>query len=492
MVLKLTARAEEQEILQKFFTSNQPEFMAIFGRRRIGKTFLIKRFFEKKKCVFFSATGVQNGALTDQIDRFIIELAKTFYQGTELKMPDNWFKVFDMLNDAIEKCVPNNQKVVLFFDEFPWMATHRSKLLSAVEYFWNQYWSDNPRIKLIICGSSASWIIRKIINNKGGLHNRITRKIQLQPFTLKESKTYLSSNGVRLNNKQVLQLYMVTGGVPYYLSLAEKGKSAIQIIEQIAFQRDGILLKEFDNLFSSLFEKQDAYIELIRLIAKYRYGISQEDILKLAKNSSRGGRSVEKLKELEDTGFVVSFIPHFHKKRGVYYRVIDEYCLFYLRWIEPIKTNLQQFSLDSGYWGSEQATPAWISWSGYAFESVCYKHVTQIRKKLQLRPNAVASTWRYQSKPNTDEKGAQIDLLFDRSDKSITLCEIKYSDKPFVINKDYAKNIASKRDVFVKRTKTQKQVFIALIASSGLKGNLYSDDIIDGTVVLDDLFKDNQ
>lgn len=489
-MLKLTGRVQEQETLKKLHNSDSPEFLAIFGRRRIGKTFLIKQYFENKKCTFLPITGIQNGEIGDQIDRFMVEVGKVFFQGAELKVPDDWFKVFDVLNDAIEKFVPANQKVVLFFDEFPWMVTHKSKLLTVIEYFWNQYWSNNPKIKLIVCGSSASWIIKKIINNKGGLHNRITRKIQLQPFTLKESKEFLAAKSIRLNNKQVLQLYMMTGGVPYYLSLAEKGLSATQIIEQIAFQPDSLLLKEFDNLFSSLFINAESYIELLRVIAKNRYGIGQEELISAAKLTSRGGRATDKLKELEDTGFITSFVPHFHKKRGLYYRVIDEYTLFYLRWIEPVKANLQKFSLQPGYWESEQATPAWNSWAGYAFEAVCYKHIGQVRKKLKLRPNAIASTWRYQAKPNSSESGAQIDLLFDRSDKVITLCEIKFSENPFAINKDYAKKIMNKCDVFMRRTKTQKQVFMTLITASGLKENLYSEDLVDGVVVLDDLFKE--
>ncbi len=489
-IMRLTARTQEQETLKRFYESDSPEFLAIFGRRRVGKTFLIKRYFESIQGLFFSVTGLQNGGISDQMQRFMVELGKTFFKGARLKVPKDWFEVFDALNDAIDTLAASQQKVVLFFDEFPWMVTHKSKLITVLEYFWNQYWSDNPKVKLIICGSSASWIIKKIINNKGGLHNRITRKIQLEPFNLKESREFLKSKSIKLNNKQLLQLYMVTGGVPYYLSLAEKGLSATQIIEKMAFQRDSFLLKEFDNLFSSLFENAEPYVELLRIIAKHRYGVGQEDLIRSATLSSRGGRATDKLKELEDTGFITSFVPHFNKKRGIYYRVVDEYTLFYLRWIEPVKANVQKFSLESGYWESEQATAAWNSWSGYAFEAVCYKHIPQIRKTLGLRPSAIASTWRYQAKPNSTDVGAQVDLLFDRSDEAITLCEIKCSEKPFLINKEYAKKLVAKLDVFAKRTKTQKQLFMALISASGMKDNVYSDDLIDAVVVLDDLFQE--
>ncbi|MBI2792151.1 MAG: AAA family ATPase [Gammaproteobacteria bacterium] len=488
MALTLIGREEEQKSLQEFYDSNRPEFMAIYGRRRVGKTFLIKQYFEKKKCFFFSITGIQNGKMPEQINRFVIEIGRIFYKGTQLKEQTNWYDTFDLLMDAINKFVSKKQKVVLFFDEFPWMATHRSKLLSVLEYFWNQYWSTDTRIKLVICGSSASWILKKIINNKGGLHNRITRKIQLQPFNLAETKLFLSLNGVKLNNNHVTHLYMVTGGIPYYLAHAKKGLSAPQLIENLAFTQNSLLFKEFDNLFSSLFDDAEPYVEILRIIAAHRYGVGQEDIIKKAKLISRGGRASDKLKDLEEAGFIISFTPYMHKKRGIYYRVMDEYTLFYLKWIEPLRKTLQKESLEKGYWEKIQESGTWYNWAGYTFESICYKHIAQIRKKLEISPSAIANTWRYTSQAKSEEDGTQIDLLFDRRDNTITICEIKYTLKPFVIDKKYAKILENKHKVFVEKTKTNKQIFITMIASSGIKDNSYVNEHISGVVTLDDLF----
>lgn len=488
MGLTLIGREEEQKSLQEFYDSNRPEFMAIYGRRRVGKTFLVKQYFEKKKCFFFSITGIQNGKMPEQINRFVIEIGRIFYKGTQLKEQTNWYDTFDLLMDAINKFVSKKQKVVLFFDEFPWMATHRSKLLSVLEYFWNQYWSNDTRIKLVICGSSASWILKKIINNKGGLHNRITRKIQLQPFNLAETKLFLSLNGVKLNNNHVTHLYMVTGGIPYYLAHAKKGLSAPQLIENLAFTQNSLLFKEFDNLFSSLFDDAEPYVEILRIIAAHRYGVGQEDIIKKAKLISRGGRASDKLKDLEEAGFIISFTPYMHKKRGIYYRVMDEYTLFYLKWIEPLRKTLQKESLEKGYWEKIQESGAWYNWAGYTFESICYKHIAQIRKKLEISPSAIANTWRYTSQAKSEEDGTQIDLLFDRRDNTITICEIKYTIKPFIIDKKYAKNLENKRDVFVEKTKTKKQIFITMISSSGIQDNTYAKELIGGVVKLDDLF----
>lgn len=488
MRIQIIGRQAEQKTLQSIYDSQRPEFLAIYGRRRVGKTFLVKQFYGNKKSRFFSVTGIQKGALLQQIQRFTIEIGRVFNNGLPLKPQKNWFDTFDLLVDAINKNVQRNEKIILFFDEFPWLVTPRSNLLNVLEYFWNQYWSHDPRIKLIICGSSASWILKKIVNNKGGLHNRITYKLRLPPFSLKESKDFLVSQSIKLNNKQIAQLYMVTGGIPYYLAAAQKGLSITQLIEQLAFQQNSILFTEFDNLLSSLFKEAASYNELLRLIAGHRYGIEQDEISKKSPYSS-GGRLVDKLNGLEDAGFIEKFVPHLHKQRGIYYKVIDEYTLFYLRWIEPVRNTLQKHSLESGYWESQYNSPAWSSWAGYAFEAICYKHISQIRKKLNISPGAIASVWRYVPSAKSNESGAQIDLLFDRMDDAVTICEIKYSDSPFVIDKQYAKTLLNKINVFVSRTSTNKQILLSFVAANGVKDNVYADDIISGAVVtLDDLF----
>lgn len=487
--MNLIGRIKEQECLLSMLESERAEFLAIYGRRRIGKTYLVRQFFDKKKCVFFNSIGIKDGNMKTQVDRFVKEIGQVFYKGTEIKEQNNWFDAFDALTEAIDKFVSTDKKVVLFFDEFPWMETHKSGLLQALDYIWNKQWSNNSRIKLIICGSSASWIINKIINNKAGLHNRITKKIQLMPFNLKETHEFLAKKNITLNHKQITQLYMTTGGVPYYLQEAQKGLSATQLVEKLAFHHDSILFKEFDNLFSSLFDDAETYIDLLRIIAKNKTGTGQEEIIKESKHFSRGGRVVKKLSELEEAGFIISFKPHFHKKRGIYYRLIDEYTLFYLDWIEPIRNTLQKKSLEVGYWVSKFNSGKWNNWSGYAFEAICYKHLSQIRKKLQISPSAVANGWRYAPTAKSKEDGTQIDLLFDRDDDTITICEIKYTDNPFEINKNYATQLQRKIDVFKERTRTKKHIFLSMISANGLKETMYSEELVQGCVAIDDLFK---
>ncbi|MCK4608041.1 MAG: AAA family ATPase [Gammaproteobacteria bacterium] len=482
-------RTEVSNLLDQIAESKRPELLTLFGRRRVGKTFTIRnRFEDKKDIIFFDVTGSKDAPMSEQISNFTNRLGEIFYNGVQLVQAKNWNGTFKLLTEAITKSAAN-KKIVLFFDEFPWMATKNSRLLQNLDYYWNQYWSKDKRIKLIICGSSASWIINNIINNKGGLHNRMTRQIHLEPFNLAQTKTFLRNLGVRLNNQQLLQLYMVTGGIPYYLVNIERGKSAAQIIDQLAFKTNSILLNEFNILFASLFDHHEICIEIIRLIAQHRYGISKEEIF--GKTSiDKGKKGIKILQSLEDTGFIMSFKPHFHTKKGIYYRVIDEYTMFYLNWIEPIKNTLLTHSFEDGYWQIQQKLPGWQSWSGYAFEAVCYKHIRQIRKALKLSPAAIPNSWRYVPKQYNKERGAQIDLLFDRQDNSITLCEIKYNDKPFVLTKDYVDILKHKMTTFKQQTRTKKQLFMAFIAANDIKNNYYSDDIIDGVVTLDSLFEE--
>ena len=309
-------------------------------------------------------------------------------------------------------------------------------------------------------------------------------------MNLPETKAFLHARGVFLKNKQIVDLYMSMGGIPYYLCQIEKGMSSTQIIESLAFKRKGFLLLEFNNLFSSLFKKSKIYEQIIKVIASYRYGIGQRDLLeKLGKNFlGKGG--LEKLKALKDSGFIIDFKPHLHKEKGVYYKLIDNYSLFYLYWILPVHDTLLVRSLINGYWDKMRKKPSWHSWAGLAFEAICYEHIPQIAKALKLSPTAIPSTWRYAPRKKNGEQGVQIDLLFDRDDDSITLCEIKYTDKPFVITKEYAQKLRQKVEVFKKITRTNKQIFIVFISANGVKKNKYSEELLSGIVTLEDLFKE--
>jgi len=482
----LIGRKKEQVLLKEILNSPKAEFLALVGRRRVGKTYLVRNFFEKESCTFFYCSGLKDGSLKQHLAEFAIQIGQTFYGGAAIVPRNNWFEAFEDLNAAMTQS-SSRKKIVLFIDEFPWLATKRSRLLQALDYYWNRYWSHENNLKLIVCGSSASWIINNIINNKGGLYNRVTRTMHLSPFTLHETKQFLSAIGLKLNHKHVVDFYMALGGIPYYLSLVRKGMSAYQSIDELCFQKNGALVKEFGRLFAALFENSDSYVSLIRVIAQYHYGIGQAQLIKESK-APDGGRTIKRLKELEEAGFIIEFIPYGHKEKGIYYKITDEFTLFYLRWMEPnLKTILKQDN-GHGYWLAKTTTPHWKSWAGYAFESICYKHLTQIRHALAIDAGAQMGSWRYAPKQEGQE-GAQIDLLFDRADNVITVCEIKYNEQPFIIDKHYAKILTNKLRVYQERSQTPKQLFLAMICAGGIKPSIYSEELVHGGIVtLDDLF----
>lgn len=481
----IVARNEEVQELTDCYKSKFPEFMAVYGRRRVGKTYLIRNFFKSKPCAYFQLTGLKGGSLSKQLTRFASALGDSFYNSINLAQPKDWIDAFDQLTQTIAN-LPANKKVVLFLDELPWLATPRSGLLEALDHFWNDKWSSNPKIKLIICGSSASWIIKKVLKNTGGLHNRVTRKMRLNAFDFSQTNEFLKYIGVSLKPQQCLKVYLALGGVPFYLKLYRKNLSVDQNINRLFFRKDAELLNEFDEVFDSLFNSAEQYKMLIKEIAKKHSGVARTTLDEVGDHST-GGLLSERLEDLENAGFIASYLNHGADRRGLTYRLCDEFCLFYLRWVQPITKRIKTGSVKDT-WKGIVGTAQYYAWSGYAFEGFCYRHLDLIRKVLDMPPMAIASPWRYAPK-NKEEDGAQIDLLLDREDGVITVFEIKCTAKPFVIDKSYAKELLRKIEVFKKQTKTDKEIFIVFISANGLKETMYSEELVDNCLDLSSLFQ---
>ncbi|NSX83050.1 AAA family ATPase [Wolbachia endosymbiont of Atemnus politus] len=484
----IIGREKETAILESKLLSKSAEFIAVYGRRRVGKTYLIKQFFSKHADVLFEQTGLNNGTMQEQLAIFTQSLSNTFYKGARMALPKNWMDALQQLTLAIDN-THENEQVVLFFDELPWLATKKSGFLKALEYFWNTRWTYRKKLILIVCGSAASWMLENLIYSKGGLHNRITTKIPLQPFNLRETKEYLRYLEVNLNRQQILQVYMAMGGIPHYLKEVSKGLSAAQNINVICFQEDGLLFDEFDMLFHSLYEEPETYLNIIRAIAKKPKGISRKELIKVTK-VAEGGRLTTRLRSLEEAGFIGGFLPLSKAKRGVYYRIIDEYVLFYLTWIEPFKEVTKRAIIsDAHYWELAIKKPAWQTWTGQTFEAVCFKHANVIRRKLNVEHIAViCGDWQYHPEKNSKESGAQIDLVFDREDGCTMLCEIKYSDKPYAVTKEFVEQLKRKETVYREKAKSKKQIFWVLIAANGAFENQYLKDTIYHVITLEDLF----
>jgi AAA+ ATPase superfamily predicted ATPase len=476
---EIIGREGEIQILQRLLQSKQPELLAIYGRRRVGKTFLIRECYRKNMA--FSCIGQHNGKTREQLANFTQQLNLCFPARRTLLIPSTWQEAFVLLRDNIET-VEGNGKKVIFFDELPWLDTHKSGFLSAFGYFWNSYASTRADLLVVICGSAASWIIDKVVNSKGGLHNRITQRIRLLPFTLSETLAYLKHRNINLNLYQVIQLYMVMGGVPAYLAALERGLSADQNIANCCFTKDGVLVNEFDNLYSALFNNPDNHIEIIRALARKNKGLTRSEVLSAGKLFT-GGTITTVLKELEESGFIERTYPFGRKEKDSLYRLTDEFSLFYLRFMDK-RINQGAKSID---WPGAGQTQTYVAWCGYAFENICLKHITQIKKALQIGGvHTSVSSWIQQGSKNSP--GAQIDLLIDRADNCINICEMKYSTTPFLLDKKYAESLQNKVQIFRQATKTKKTLFLTFVTTYGVADNDYKTQRVDAEVTMDALF----
>lgn len=467
----IIGRYPQKAILQQAMDSTESEFIAVYGRRRIGKTFLIREFFERN--LSFELIGNYKTSLGDQLENFADSLGKSTTTGIQPKVPKTWHEAFQQLENYFESKASRNSKgkQVIFLDELPWLNTPRSKFLSALQLFWNNYCSKRKDIILVVCGSAASWMIQNIVRSKGGLHNRLTRQIRLLPFTLAETKLYLQSRKMKnLDNYSILQVYMAMGGVPYYLSKIEAGKSAAQIIDSVCFSDTAPLRYEYDQLYQSLFEKSEQHIKIVESLSKKRKGLTRSELLESADLKS-GGTASQILEELEESGFIESRIPFGKKANDSLYRLIDEFSMFHLFWIKP----LGKQNPGAGYWLTRQNEQKYKSWAGYSFESVCMKHIAEIEKALGI---SVISTsvcpWRYQPPKDSENTGAQIDLLIDRADRTINLCEMKFYNSEFTIDAKYANELRNKVEVFRNQTNTRKNIFLTMLTSFGTRENEYS------------------
>jgi AAA+ ATPase superfamily predicted ATPase len=473
-------RVEEQKILHLKKASNKAELIAVLGRRRVGKTYLIRNYFGKEMA--FELAGMHDATLKTQLQNFAIALQKATKSLVQAAAPANWLEAFTILDSYIDT-LPDTQSVVIFLDEFPWLHSPKSNFLEAFDHWWNSSASKRNHLKVVICGSAASWMIDKVVEAKGGLHNRVTQTIRLLPFNLKETEDYLKSQGVILDRYSILQLYMAMGGIPHYLQHITPGESAAQCIDRMCFTKDGALTKEFTFLYDSLFDHSSQHESIIRALADNGAGLTRQEIIQATKLSSGGGIT-RVLKELEESGFIKSYIPFQKTANEMIYKLFDEYSLFYLKFSEGAS------AMGSGTWLAQFTTQSYKSWGGFAFESVCQKHTDQIKDELKIGGVQTGiSTWRYVPPKGSKMKGAQIDLLLHRNDNIINLCEMKFYKDVYMIDKDYADDIDRKVQIFKKETKTKSTIFPTMITTYGVKKNGYYTGRIQNEVVMDDLFK---
>ena len=469
-------REEEKRVLLSLLESEKSEFVAIYGRRRVGKTYLVRETYNYNFA--FQHTGLQDATIREQLEEFANSL--TIAGMKKVKRPKNWSQAFFMLGQHLST-LPEEKKVV-FIDELPWLDARNSKFVSALDHFWNGWATARKDIVLVVCGSATSWIMDKIVMNYGGLHNRLTEQIYLRPFTLQECEQYATQRNLGMSRRNILETYMILGGIPFYWDMLRKDLSWAQNIDRMFFYPDGKMRNEFEALYRSLFRHPQAYIDVVTALGTKKAGMTRNELI-AALGENNGGTLSKTLRELEQCGFIRSYNSIGKAKKEAIYQLIDNFTLFYFKFMANGAINEKDF------WSRTITKPAYNAWSGLAFERVCFQHIDQIKRALGI--SGIISnvySWVYIPK-DTEEKGAQIDMLIDRDDNIINVCEMKFSQGEYELTEKYDLELRNKVGTFQSKTKTRKGVSIVMITSYGLKRNAWANGI-NAQLTMDNLFQD--
>ena len=474
--MKLIGREKEIRTLEEALESKDSVFLAVYGRRRVGKTFLLRQTLSDR--IVFSYSGKANITRQSQLKSFRLSLME---QG----MPDcpvikDWFTAFSYLKRLI--CLSSESKKVILLDEVAWMDNHKSDFIPALEGFWNEWCSNRNDIFLIICASATSWIIDNVFHNRGGLHNRVTMRMRLSPFTLKECEEFSIANNLSYSRKDILNLYLAIGGVAWYWTLLKKGYSVKQNISQLFFENDSPLRGEFLELYSSLFIRPEKYIDIILALGKKSSGMERQELsaeCKVSNNSKLG----KMLQQLEECGFIRSYVPYGKKENSIVYQLIDSFSLFHLKFISKFKGEINSDMVLS--------SSSYNTYCGLAFEKAVMNHLNELKRAMGISGiNTQAYTWRSNPKKLKEgEKGAQINIVLDRADGIINIIEAKWTSngEPYMISSSDEEDLLNKRQVFIEQTQTRKSVFLTMVTISGIKKNSHFDSI-QNFFTLDDLF----
>ena len=467
-------RDRERRQLEDALKSGRPEFIAVYGRRRIGKTHLVLSAFNGMFA--FEHTGLARVGKAYQLAEFGRALRRRF--GDREGTPADWYEAFDRLATGLE-ALPEGRKTV-FLDELPWMDTPKSNFISALEHFWNGWASRRGDIVLVACGSATSWIVDKMINDYGGLHDRITRRIRLEPFTLRECEEMAKAKGLVLSRYQILELYMALGGVPFYWDMLERGESAAQAIDRLFFAREAPMAGEFDRLYASLFRHPEAHLAIVKALGTKKSGMAREELI-AATGRPDNGRFTKALDELRNCGFVRRFEFPGRRERESVWQLIDNYTLFHFQFESANRKGNPHF------WSDSLESPLHGAWSGIAFERTCLLHVEQIKRALGI---SGIDTGVYSLRVRQGEDGApgaQIDLLLDRADNVVNICEMKFANGPFVLDAECERNLRNKISACRRFCGQRKSVHVTMVTTFGVRPGLHSE-IVQSEVSLGDLF----
>ena len=475
---KIIGRKQEIRLLEQYAASDRAEFVALYGRRRVGKTFLVNHVFENR--LTFSMTGILDGDKKAQIHAFTDALDLYGCEGKEI--PKDWYEAFQILRHFLSLRMGQSTPCVVFIDELPCFDTRKSDFTKALGHFWNSWASTQENFLLIVCGSSTSWMMKNVIDSHGGLHNRITHEIHLKEFNLHETEEYLVEYGFPWDRLMILQTYMVMGGIPYYLSLLNKADSLAQNIDRLCFQQSGEMRREFRRLYKTLFASPDPYISIVETLFKKKKGMTRDEIAKeLGTNSN--GNLTKMLQNLVDCD-IVRFYRVKNKKissRSGLYQLMDFFSIFHLQFMKNRTSNER-------FWTQSLNTPEVNTWLGLSFERVCLAHIQEIKQALGI-DGIKTEHYSWNGIDPENQQRAQIDIIIERADRMINLCEAKYSEEPYILNKEEYEKYMSRIGMFRRQTAFAGGIIPTFITAAGMQRNTYSEHI-SAQITIDDIFEE--
>ena len=477
----IIGREQETDELNELYESGRAEFVAVYGRRRVGKTFLVDEALKGK--ITFRHSGLSpvdernhKNSLKEQLKHFYLSLQRHGLRKS--KCPTSWLEAFFMLEMHLQS-IDNGSRQVVFLDELPWMDTPRSGFVTALEAFWNGWACHRDNMMLVVCGSANSWMLDNLVNNHGGLYGRTTYEVKLSPFSLAECEAFFESKGIRMSRYDIVQSYMITGGIPYYLGYMKKGLSLAQNVDRLFFAKGAKLHDEYDRLFASVFANPEQMKRVVQLLGTRHSGYTRQEIF--AKTGLKDcGASTKMLKALVASDFIEPYIPFGKGKREKHYKLVDHFCLFYMKFVQGRK------EIDPEFWMHNVTSQGVSSWRGFAFEEVCFSHVSKIKKALDiLGVSSTQSAWAVEG--DDDTEGAQIDLLINRKDNVVNLCEMKFYNEKFTVNKAYYSKVVHRQNLLAERIPRKSVIHNVLVTTEGLTYNEYSG-VFQKVITIDDLF----
>lgn len=470
----MIGRNRERKILMEMAAAKESQLAVVYGRRRVGKTYLVHETFAD--AFAFTHVGVENGTLQDELYAFWDSLRDFGWTCTR---PQNWFDAFAELKRYLEQCPPGRK--IVFLDELPWMDTRKSNFLKGLEKFWNGWATGRKDILLVVCGSAASWMTKNVLQNRGGLFNRASRQLYVLPFTLHECEELVKERGLRMDRADILSAYMVLGGAAYYWSLFDAGESLAQNIDRLFFSRTGELANEYSRLYRSVFANPEPYMAVVTALGMKKCGMTRDELVEMGEGIVNNGNLTACLANLEISGFLRKYAVPGHHTRGVIYQLIDNYTLFYFKFVR------QNLGKDERFWSHNTTSPVRRAWEGLAFERVCLEHVSGIKRALGiLGVETSVYAWRSAGK-GSEAHGAQIDLVIDRADRVVNICEMKHSLGEYELTAEEARKLRNRVDAYRREFDFKGNVHLTLVTSGGFSGNKHSG-IVQSAVTLDDLF----